>query len=89
MIDVFAYFLARKRSLTKGLTYGNALTLFRYVAYIICSLFLYGLYSPFLASFHPALNGIVLVAVLILILFLILRLSSILLPRFLKWLAKP
>lgn len=88
LIDVFAFFPARKYGVTRGFSYGSALILFRYLLYIICSLILYGFYSPFLTNFHPAVNGIILIAVLILIFSLILRIFLILLPKFLEWLAK-
>lgn len=88
LIDVFAYFLARKYSVAKGLNHENALTLFRHLLYIICSLIFYGFYSPFLTNFHPTVNGIVLIAVLVLTFFLLLRIFSIMLPKFLEWLAK-
>ncbi|MCK4477348.1 hypothetical protein KAU88_02325 [Candidatus Bathyarchaeota archaeon] len=88
LIDVFAYFLARKHSVAKGLNHENASTLFTHLLYMICSLIFYGLYSPFLTNFHPAANGIALIAVLILIFFLLLRVFPILLPKFLEWLSK-
>lgn len=88
LIDILALFPAKKYCVTKGLNYESVLTLFRYLLYIICSLILYGLYSPFLINFHPAVSGIILIAVLILIFFLILRTFSILLPKFIKWFVK-
>lgn len=88
LIDIFALFPAKKYGVTKGLSYESALTLFRYLLYIICSLILYALYSPFLINFHPAVNGIILIVVLILIFSLILRIFPILLPKFLEWLMK-
>ncbi len=88
LIDVFAVFPAKKYGVERGLSPEKALTLFRYVFYIICSLILYGLYSPFLGSFHPAVNGIVLILVLVLIFFLLLRVFSILVPRLLESLVK-
>lgn len=88
LIDAFAFFPARKYGVKKGLSYANALTLFRYLFYIVCAVILYGLYYPFLTSFHPAVNGIVLIVVLILIFFLFLRIFSILLPKFAEWLVK-
>jgi len=88
LIDAFASFPAKKYGVTKGLSYENSITLFRYLLYIIYSLIVYGLYVPFLVSFHPAVNGIILIGVLIWIFFLTLRISSILLPKFTEWLAK-
>jgi len=88
LIDVFAFFPARKYGVTKGLSYESTLILFRYLLYIICSLILYGFYAPFLIDFHPAVNGIILIAVLILIFSLILRIFLILLPKFVEWLTK-
>lgn len=88
LIDVLALFPAKKYGVTKELNHENTLMLFKYLFYIICSLILYGLYSPFLMNFHPAVNGIILIAMLILIFFLILRIFSVLLPEFLEWLMK-
>jgi len=88
LIDAFASFPAKKYGVTKGLSYENSITLFRYLLYIIYSLVVYGLYVPFLVSFHPAVNGIILIGVLIWIFSLTLRIFSILLPKFTEWLAK-
>ena len=88
LIDVSAYLLARKYSVIKGLHRENALAIFKHLLCIIYSLAFYGLYFPFLTSFHPAVNGIALIAVLILIFLLLLKVFSILSPTFLEWLAK-
>ncbi|MFP3984862.1 MAG: hypothetical protein ACLFU9_02700 [Candidatus Bathyarchaeia archaeon] len=88
LIDALAYFPARKYGVSKGLSQENASTLFRYLLYTICSLILYGLYSPFLIGIHPAVSGIVLILVLILIFFLLMRIFSIAFPKFFGWLAK-
>jgi hypothetical protein len=88
LVDAFSLLPAKKHSIAKGLSYENAVTLFRYAIYIVCSLILYGLYFPFLVSFHPALSGITLIFVFVLMFFLLLRIFSILLPKLAEWLVK-
>jgi len=88
LIDVSAYLLARRYGVAKGLGRENALAVFKHLLCIVCSLVFYGLYFPFLASFHPAVNGIALIVVLVLTFFLLLKVFSILSPKFLEWLAK-
>jgi hypothetical protein len=84
LIDAFSIFPARKYGIKKGLSYGDSLILFRYLLYIFFAVILYLLYSPFLTIFHPSINGIVLILLLIWIFFLTLRTLSILSPRILK-----
>lgn len=86
LIDAFSIFPARKYGLKKGLSYENSLVLFRHVMYIISAVILYLLYLPFLASFHPAIGGIVLILLVIWGFFLILRILLILSPKILDWL---
>lgn len=86
LIDAFSIFPARKYGLKKGISHENSLMMFRHIFYIISAIILYLLYSPFLANFHPAVSGIVLISVLIWILFLSLRILTILSQKILKWL---
>jgi hypothetical protein len=86
LIDAFSVPLARKYGSKKGLTYENSLILFRHILYIISAVVLYLLYFPFLANFHPAISGIVLILVLIWIFFLALRILLILSFKILQWL---
>jgi hypothetical protein len=88
LVDAFSLFPAKKYGIAKGFSYENAVTLFRYAIYIVCSLILYGLYLPFLVSFHPAISGMTLILVLTLMFFLLLRIFSILLPKLAEWLVK-
>ena len=88
LIDVSAYLLARRYGVAKGLGRENVLAVFKQLLCIVCALVFYGFYFPFLASFHPAVNGVALIAVLVLIFFLLLRVFSILSPKFLEWFAK-
>ncbi len=88
LVDAFSFLPAKKYGIAKGLSYENAVTLFRYALYIVCLLVLYGLYFPFLVSFHPALSGMTLILVLILMFFLLLRIFSILLPKLAEWLVE-
>ena len=88
LIDAFSIFPARKYSTKKRLSYENSIVLFRHTLYIISSIILYLLYFPFLTNFHPSISGIVLILVLIWIFFLLVKIFSILFPRFLEWLIK-
>lgn len=85
LIDIFSIFPARKIGLKKGLGYGNSLLLFRHILYIISTVILYLLYFPFLASFHPSINGVVLILLLIWIFFLTFRIIQILSHKILEW----
>ena len=84
LIDAFSFLPARKYCARWEVSREDASTVFRYVAYIISGLIVYALYFPFLASFHFAISGIVLIVILIWIFFLALRIVSILFSRFLK-----
>lgn len=86
LIVAFSVFPARKYSLKKGISYENSLVLFRYLFYIVSAIILYLLYFPFLAGFHPAISGIVLIMLLIWIFFLALRILLIFIPKILGWL---
>jgi len=86
LIDAFTIPLARKYGLKKGLTRENSLVLFRHILYIISVVILYLLYLPFLANFHPAISGIILILMLIWIFFLGLRILLILSSKILEWL---
>jgi hypothetical protein len=86
LIDAFSIFPARKYGVKRGLSYKHSLVLFRHLLYIIFAVILYLLYFPFLANFHPAISGIVLILLLIWIFFLTLGIISILFQKILKWL---
>jgi hypothetical protein len=51
----------------------------RYTSYVITALILYLLYSPLLAAIHPALNGLVLIPVILWILWTLFRTVNVLL----------
>jgi len=86
LIDAFSIFPARKYGVKRGLSHKHSLVLFRHLLYIIFAVILYLLYFPFLANFHPAISGIVLILLLIWIFFLTLGIISILSQKILKWL---
>lgn len=86
LIDAFSIFPARKYGIKKGLSYEESTVLFRHIFYITYAVILYLLYSPLLMSFHTAINGIVLILVLIWIFFLTLRIISILSQKIVEWL---
>lgn len=84
LIDAFSFLPARKYCARWEMSREDASTVFRYFAYIVTGLIVYALYFPFLASFHFAISGIVLIVILIWIFFLALRILSILFSKFLK-----
>jgi hypothetical protein len=84
MIDAFSIFPAKKYGVRKGLSYQDSLIVSRHSLYMIFALVLYLLYLPFLTSFHFSIAGIVLILVLIWMVFLALRLLSILSKRILE-----
>lgn len=84
LIDAFSFFPARKYGSKRGINQEDALTLFKYVFYVIFVLIVYALYFPFLTSFHFAISGIVLIVILIWIFFLALRILSILSSKILQ-----
>lgn len=86
LVDAFSLFPAKKYGVARGLSYENAVTLFRYATYIVASLILYALYFPFLINLHPAISGITLILVFVLAFFLLLRIFSILFPKLAEWL---
>lgn len=83
LIDAFSLLPARRYGSKRGLPREDALTVFRYAFYIIFIFIIYVLYFPLLISFHFAIGGMVLIIVLIWILFLSLRILSILSPQIL------
>jgi len=78
LIDAFSFLPARKYGSKRGMKLEEAITLFRYVIYIIFAIVVYALYFPLLTSFHFAVSGIVLIVLIIWIFFLALRILSIL-----------
>jgi len=84
VIDAFSFLPARKYGLKRGINQEDAVTLFKYVSYIIFTLIIYALYFPLLTSFHFAISGIVLIVILIWIFFLALRILSILSSKILE-----
>ncbi|MDH5713839.1 MAG: hypothetical protein OEY83_07895 [Candidatus Bathyarchaeota archaeon] len=78
LMDAFSFFPARKYGSKRGIDQEEALNLFRYTFYIIFALVVYALYFPFLTSFHFAISGIVFIVIIVWILFLALRILSIL-----------
>lgn len=87
-VDAFSIFPAKKYAKRLGTNREDSTTLFRHIFYIIFSLILYAFYFPILVSLHPAINGIVLIFVLVVVFFLSLKIFSILLPKFLEWLVE-
>lgn len=87
LIDAFSFLPAKKYYLKWEIKREDALTLFRYISYIIFALIVYALYFPFLTGFHFAISGIALIVILIWIFFLALRILSILSSKVLEQLS--
>ena len=88
LIDAFAVFPARKYLTKRGIPHDNALEATKQLLYTAAIIVGYLMYYPFLAQLQPALNGIILIVVLITIFFLIIqaiRLSKI---AILNWLIR-
>ena len=85
LVEAFSVPLARKCSQRRGLSYESSLVLSQNTLHIVTIVILYLLYFPFLASFHPAINGIVLILVLFWIFFLASRILYTLLPKIIEW----
>ena len=85
LINAFSV-LPSKKLTRRGFTLENSQLLLQYSMFIITGIIFYLLFSSFLFIIHPSINGITLIILLIWIFFLFLRTTTILLPRFLKWL---
>lgn len=85
LIDAFSVFPARKYFVKRGLNYSESLVVSRQVSYIISIVIFYLLYFPFLANFHPAISGIVLIVVIIWIFFSALQILLISSRKIFEW----
>jgi hypothetical protein len=61
--DVLAYEYIRRRK--AKIAVERLRTVVRCIIYVVAALILYALYSPFLATIHPSLSGLVLVTILL------------------------
>jgi MFS family permease len=87
LIDSFSVLPAKKVSRKSGLDYKSSTILSRNILQILLALIFYLLYSPFLASFHPSINGIALILVLVWIFFLASSILHVSLPKILRWIS--
>ena len=85
IIDKFSVFPAKKFLLPRGFQKIEAQLITKQILYILSSMIGYLFYFPFLTNLHPAINGIVLLLVILLGFFLILRISGPLLKKFSEW----
>jgi hypothetical protein len=69
--DVLAYEYIRRRK-TK-IPIERLRTLVKCIIYVVAALILYALYSPFLATIHPSLSGLVLVTIVLWILWMLFK----------------
>jgi hypothetical protein len=61
--DVLAYEYMRRRKAKTPIE--RLKTVVRCLIYVVASLILYALYSPFLAAIHPSLSGLVLIVIVL------------------------
>ena len=87
LINAFSV-LPSKKLIRRGFTLENSQLILQYSMFIITGVIFYLLFSPFLFIIHPSINGIILILLLIWIFILLLKMTSILLPKFFKWLIK-
>lgn len=73
LIAVLSVIPASKFFMKKGLNYFESSTVSKQILYLVCIIIVYLLYLPFLMNFHPAINGIILIVVVIWIFFLLLK----------------
>jgi len=77
LLDVFSVIPARKYFVKKGLSVESAISVSKLFLYVPSILFVYLLYFPYLALLHPAINGIVLIFVIISLFLISLNIVSI------------
>jgi len=87
-VDALSTLPGRKYGSRLKIKEEDSITLFKNIAYLVFTLILYGFYLPLLTNVHPAFSGIVLILVLIWVLFLVIRIVSILSSRILDYLLK-
>jgi len=87
MVDSFSMLLAKKYGLKRGWRVENLAVVFRRSSYMVLMAIFYLLYHPFLTRFHPSINGMVFILVLLSIFFLLIGVFSILFSRMLEWLS--
>jgi len=85
--DVLAYEYTRKRK-TK-IPIERLKTVVRCVIYVVATLILYALYSPFLAAIHPSLSGLMLITIVLWIFWMLFKaVNAVLLDRHQRRLVK-
>ncbi len=77
LLDVFSVIPARKYFVKKGLSVESAISVSKLFLYVPSILFVYLLYFPYLVLLHPAINGIVLIFVIISLFLISLNIVSI------------
>ncbi len=85
LLDAFAIFPAKKYFIKKGVILESAISVSKLMLYIPSILFFYLLYLPYLALIHPAVNGIVLIFVIMAIFLIALKIVSILNKVIVDW----
>jgi uncharacterized membrane protein YjgN (DUF898 family) len=73
LLDVFAFLPAKKHLTKRGWDYENATIVSKQILYSVFAVILYLLYLPFLVRIHPAVSGIALIFVIVLVFFLAVR----------------
>ena len=88
LIDAFAAFPARKYLIKRGIPHDNAVEATKQLLYIAAIIIAYLLYYPFLAQLQPALNGIILTSLVIIIFFLAIQTIRLTKNAILNWMTK-
>ena len=81
-------FLPFKKLERKGFSVKESQTILQNSMYVISGVILYLLFSPFLVSFHPSINGIALIFLIIWIFAVLLKVGSMAFPKIINWLLK-
>ena len=84
--EIFTSLLSKKYNTKLHISYEKGKQLFKNSFHIGSLIILYLLYMPFLLNFHPTINGIVLISVILSIFFHITKILSALSEKIIDWL---
>ncbi|MBC7091756.1 MAG: hypothetical protein H5T50_07630 [Nitrososphaeria archaeon] len=77
LIDIFSLFSIKKFRFLRGVKEGERFLVFKSIYTIIFAIVIYLLYFPLLISFHPAINGIAIIIVVLTVFFILVRVLNI------------
>lgn len=84
IVDSFSTLIAKSYGLKGGLSPENSEVIFRNLFYMVLIVIFYLFYSPFLMIFHPSINGMAIILLLVWIFFLFVRVLPIILTKMLE-----